>query len=93
MDAWCCYFVDDMPCEHAPGHYDCGPSRRGLDEPGAANGLRGSLAPAARNEADALFDPNGDLSKPTAVHQRDGGHWQEGGRRCSLPLAPTHFAP
>jgi hypothetical protein len=67
-----------MAGERRPGHDDRGPGRRSLDEPRAAKSLGGPLAATARDKAEALFDPHGNLPKASDVTQRDGRDREEG---------------
>jgi hypothetical protein len=81
-----------MSSNRGSGGDDRRPGDSRLGGPGTAKNLRRALAAAARNEAEAMFDPGHELAEAAGMGQRFDRHGQE--RRCrrALELAPTHFA-
>jgi hypothetical protein len=88
---WSRDFVNKVRSEGAPRNDECRTRRGHLDDPGAAKNLRRTLPASAGNEAQPLFEPDGNLSEPSHMRKRHHRQRKEGSRGGALPLAPTHF--
>jgi len=87
-----CDGMNDMARQGTSSDHYRGARCRGLSDSGAAKHLRGSLAAAAGEEVDPLFDPYRELAEAADVPDRYRGQREEGRRGCALELVPAHFA-